>query len=75
MNVDTLELRNAETDHVLYFISGDYADKTAVQYTSAYGAFHQIAPSEELRVRQTNAGILFQLPEEQEIIFDSLTEQ
>ena len=75
VNVDTLELRNAETDHVLYFISGDYADKTAVQYTSAYGAFHQIAPSEELRVRQTNAGILFQLPEEQEIIFDSLTEQ
>ena len=73
VNAETLELRSAETDHALYFISGDYADKTAVQYTSAHGAFHHISPSEGLRVRQTADGILFQLPEEQEIVFHSLT--
>ena len=69
---DSLELRDTETDHVLYFLSGSFPEKTAVQYIDAYGAFHQIAPAEQLRVRTSENGILCQLPENEEIIFASL---
>ncbi len=69
---DSLALRSTETDHVLYFLSGSFPEKIAVQYTGAYGEFHQLTPAEQLRVRTSENGILCQLPEDEEIIFASL---
>ena len=69
---DLLVLRDVETDRVLYFLSGAFPEKTAVQYVGAYGDFHEIMPAEYLRVRTTETGILCRLPEDEEIIFASL---
>lgn len=70
---ETLQLRDIETDFVLYFFSGDYAEKMNVQYSAVDGSFVEKDPSSQFRVRQSGSGILYQLPEEEQIIFRSLT--
>ena len=70
---ETLEIRNAETDQVLYFVSGQYPDKAGVHYTKSDGTFRQIDPSDLQRVRSSKNGILFRLSEEEKIIFNSLS--
>ena len=69
---NSLALKDVETDHVLYFLSGAYPDKTAVRYTTAYGDFRELLPPQQFRVRVSEKGILCQLPEEEEILFNSL---
>ena len=49
-----------------------YPDKTAVRYTTAYGDFRELLPPQQYRVRVSEKGILCQLPEEEEILFNSL---
>ncbi|MBR6088487.1 MAG: hypothetical protein IKP86_01045 [Anaerolineaceae bacterium] len=70
---DTLELRAAETDRILYFVSGAFPEQADVQYTRADGTFIKPERNGQLRVRQSADGILFQLPESELIIFDSLS--
>ena len=69
----SLELRSAETDQVLYFISGISPDHDSVQYVTADGKFRQIAVQEQLRVRQSTSGLLYRLPETERILFDALS--
>ena len=69
---DSLDLRDAKTDQVLYFVSGPYPEQAAVRYTGADGIFRQPGVSEQDRVRQTPYGILYGLPEEEVLWFDSL---
>ena len=68
----TLEIRNAVTDQVLYFISGSYPEHDAVQYVTAGGSFRLIAVPEQLRIRQSRFGLLYQLPEDERILFAAL---
>lgn len=70
---DTLELKDAETDQVLYFISGSYPGFESVQYVTDNGAFHQLALPDQLRVRQSPSGILYSLPESERILFNALS--
>ena len=70
---DTLELRDAETDQALYFISGSYPGNDTVQYVTDSGAFQQLAPPDQLRIRQSPSGILYKLPETERILFNSLS--
>ena len=72
LNINDYSVRNTETDHMIYFISGIYPEQAAVQYTKTDGAFFQIPVNEQLRVRQNDLGILYQLPETERIRFDSL---
>ena len=72
-NSVSLELSDAEADHITYFICGPYADKTSAQYTTADGEFKQTAAEEQLRIRRSGSGILYQLPETEQIFFNSLT--
>ena len=72
VHTDTLEIRNAKTDRVLYFISGAYPEQAAVRYTAADGIFRQPDIKEQHRVRQTADGILYELPEEELLWFHSL---
>ena len=65
-------IRNAVTDQVLYFISGSYPEHDAVQYVTAGGSFRQIAVPEQLRIRQSRFGLLYQLPEDERILFAAL---
>ena len=67
------KLRSAETDEVLWFVSGDFPERATVQYTGSDGSFRRIAAEERSRVRLSDAGILYALPKEEEILFDSLT--
>ena len=69
----TSAVRNVVTDHPLYFISGKFAGEDSVRYTTADGRFVQVPPAEQLRIRGTGSGILYQLPEEIQIWFDSLS--
>ena len=67
----SLELRSAETDQMLYFISGISPDHDSVQYVTADGKFRQIAVQEQLRVRQSTSGLLYRLPETERVLFDA----
>ncbi len=69
---DTLDIRDAKTDRVLYFISGAYPEQAAVRYTGADGVFRQKSINEQHRIRNTADGILYELPEEDLLWFDSL---
>lgn len=73
VNIDDYTVRDAETDHVLYFISGAFPEQASVQYTGADGKFIKIPLKEQLRVRLNDNGILYQLPEAEKIRFDSLS--
>lgn len=73
VNIDNYAIRDAETDHVLYFISGAFPEQASVQYTGADGKFIKIPLKEQLRVRLSDNGILYQLPETERIRFDSLS--
>lgn len=70
---DTLELKDAETDQALYFISGRYPGFESVQYVTDNGMFRQIALPDQLRVRQSPSGILYKLPESERILFNALS--
>ena len=70
---NTLELRSAETDRMLYFISGSYPGFESVQYVTDSGTFRQLALPDQLRVRQSPSGILFSLPESERILFNALS--
>lgn len=67
------KLRSAETDEVLWFVSGEFPEGASVQLTGADGSFRRIAAEDRSRVRRSDAGILYALPKEEEILFDSLT--
>lgn len=69
---ESLALRAAETDKVLYFISGDFPEQDSVQYTTDGGTFRQIEITQQHRIRQNTHGLLFQLPEDEVIFFNSL---
>ena len=69
----TMALRNAVTDHALYFISGSFPEQAGVQYTGADGIFRQTGLNSRDRVRQTGYGILYRLPENEALRFGSLT--
>lgn len=73
VNTATLELRDMETDRVLYFISGSYPEKTDVHYTAADGTFVQLHERDQMRIRRTGDGMLCQLPDGEEILFESLS--
>ena len=68
-----LDLRSAETDQVLYFISGKYPDHDSVQYVTAGGEFRRVDLPDQLRVRQSRSGLLFSLPETECILFSALS--
>ena len=70
---DSFEIQAAETDRVLYFISGDHPDPDTVLYTAADGTFRQLPLTEQQRIRQTGYGILYRLPESERILFSALT--
>lgn len=70
---DSGELRSAVTDGVLYFISGKFPEQASVQYTRSDGTFVRSESSELQRVRLTEYGILYSLPAEEKVWFDSLT--
>lgn len=73
LNIQTLEIKAAETGEVLYFVSGVYPEQEEVQYITTEGTFRQLRSTDMMRVRQNRFGILYKLPESEEIIFDSLT--
>ncbi|MBQ4511450.1 MAG: hypothetical protein II969_00550 [Anaerolineaceae bacterium] len=73
VNINDYSVKETETDHNLYFISGVYPEQSSVQYTGADGEFRQIPLAEQLRVRLSDTGILYRLPETEMIRFDSLT--
>ena len=75
IDTNSLELRNVVTDQVLYFISGDFAEQESVQYTKSDGSFRQIETKDQLRVRVSENGLLYQLPKEEMIYFFSLSER
>ncbi len=66
------EIRNAQTDLVLCFISGVFPDKAEMIYTNADGKLKQTRNSGKVRVRASDYGILYELPKEEAILFDSL---
>ena len=69
----TMVLRSAETDQMLYFISGIFPDHDSVQYVTADGEFRRIAVPDQLRIRRSPSGILYKLPEPECILFDALS--
>lgn len=69
---ETLEIRKAETDRCLYFISGVYPEQAGVQYTLTDGTFRKVSPEELSRVRVTQYGFLCELPKEEVIRFESI---
>ena len=71
-DVKTMAISDAETDQVLYFISGDVPEQAGVLYLLSDGAFRKTG-LEGSRVRKTEYGILYALPENDVIRFDSLT--
>ena len=72
INVKTLVIREAETDSVLCFISGNYPLQSGVQYTRADGTLLRPGKEGLSRVRVTPKGILWALPEDEVILFESL---
>lgn len=73
MDPDSFAVRDITADKVIYFISGDFPEKSRAQYVTADGAFIQIGENDQYRVRGSSEGILYQLPEDELILFDSLT--
>ncbi len=69
---ETLEIREAETDLCLYFISGAYPEQAGVQYTLTDGTFRKVSSEEVRRVRVSEYGILCELPKEENILFESI---
>ncbi|MBQ6510206.1 MAG: hypothetical protein IJI07_12090 [Flexilinea sp.] len=69
---ETLEIRRAETDRCLYFVSGQYPEQAGVQYTLKDGTFQEVLPEDLYRVRVSEYGILGELPKEEIIRFESI---
>ena len=70
---ETLEIRDAETDLCLYFISGACPEQAGVQYTLTDGTFREVTPGEVRRIRLSEYGILGELPKEEIVHFESIT--
>ena len=73
INPQTMVLRSAETDQMLYFISGIYPNHDSVQYVTSDGEFCRIAVPDQLRIRRSSSGLLYKLPEPERILFDALS--
>ena len=70
---ETLEIRKAETDMCLCFISGSYPEQAGLQYMLNDGTFRMVAPEELQRVRTSGYGILCELPKEDVVRFESIS--
>ena len=68
-----LDIKHEKVNTVLYFISGVHPEKSGVQYMTADGQFRQTGTEGFKRVRVSEGGILYALPEEESILFDSLS--
>ena len=68
----TGEIRDAQTDLVLCFVSGAYPEKNEVMYTNAAGILKRTAGTGMVRVRASEHGILYELPKAEVLLFDSL---
>ncbi len=66
------EIRDAQTDLVLCFISGAFPERTEMVYTDAAGNLKQTVRNGKVRVRESQYGILYELPKEEVLLFDSL---
>ena len=67
-----LAVSGARTDRVLWFVSGEAPEQAGVVYTAADGTFRQTGTGGQ-RVRWNAHGILYALPEDEVILFESLT--
>lgn len=66
--VDTLNARLI-TDNVLYFISGEHPEFTDITYQRTDQSLMQITRRDAWQVRNSEQGILYQLPETEEVFF------
>ncbi len=70
--VRSVEYENLETDLVLYFISGNFPQNSAVTFQRSDEKNLILGHEQAWQVRATDAGNLYQLPEQEVINFDSL---
>ncbi|HPG20999.1 MAG TPA: hypothetical protein PLG58_10435, partial [Flexilinea sp.] len=70
--VRSVEYENLETDLVLYFISGNFPQTSAVTFQRSDEKNLVLEHDQAWQVRATDAGNLYQLPEQEVINFDSL---
>ena len=64
---------DAQTDLVLCFITGAYPEKTEMLYTNAAGNLKRTAQTGRKRVRASEYGILYELPKDEVLLFDSIS--
>lgn len=72
VNLAAHQILEAQTDQMIYFISGRYPDYASVSVMRHDEGLLQISAAEAQRVRETDSGILFQLDPQQTVDFESL---
>lgn len=73
INPKSGEIREAQTDRSLCFITGAYPEKTEMLYTNAAGNLKRTVQTGRKRVRASEYGILYELPKDEVLLFDSIS--
>lgn len=74
LRADASQLTNLETltDHVLFFIRGGFPEKVQITYQASDGRTIWLKMEDGWLVRRSKDGNLYQLPENEEIVFETL---
>ena len=74
VTIDTqlMRIEDAVVSEVLYFIADSVPEQDGILLTTSDGGLNRIAAGQGERVRKDKGGVLFQLPKDMMILFDSL---